>query len=101
MATSGLDGQMKIWDLRNYKHLNAYYTPTPATSLDISQSGLLGVGFGPHIQVYSVGWSNCRCVHVLIPEGYDRFIVSIVSRLEGTRFCASQQPHYMYRFKTE
>lgn len=51
MATSGLDGQLKIWDVRTYKHLNAYYTPTPASTLDISQAGLLGVGFGPHTQV--------------------------------------------------
>lgn len=51
MATSGLDGQLKIWDVRTYKHMNAYYTPTPAHSLDISQTGLLGVGFGPHVQV--------------------------------------------------
>jgi U3 small nucleolar RNA-associated protein 7 len=51
MATSGLDGQLKIWDVRTYKHMNAYYTPTPASTLDISQTGLLGVGFGPHVQV--------------------------------------------------
>ena len=51
MATSGLDGQLKIWDIRTYKHLNSYFTPTPASALDISQSGLLGVGFGSHVQV--------------------------------------------------
>lgn len=51
MATSGLDGQMKIWDVRTYKQLQAYYTPTPASSLAISQRGLLAVGHGPHVQV--------------------------------------------------
>lgn len=51
MATSGLDGQMKIWDVRTYKQLQAYYTPTPASCLAISQQGLLAVGHGPHVQV--------------------------------------------------
>ncbi|ORX88785.1 BING4CT-domain-containing protein [Basidiobolus meristosporus CBS 931.73] len=52
MATSGLDGQLKIWDVRTYKDLHQYYTPTPASSLSISQLGLLGVGWGPHVSVW-------------------------------------------------
>eukprot|EP00123_Amoebidium_parasiticum_P011319 comp20647_c1_seq1/m.26757 comp20647_c1_seq1/g.26757 ORF comp20647_c1_seq1/g.26757 comp20647_c1_seq1/m.26757 type:complete len:542 (-) comp20647_c1_seq1:881-2506(-) len=52
MATSGLDGQMKIWDVRTYKEMHAYYTPSPAACLDISQGGLLAVGYGPHVQVW-------------------------------------------------
>lgn len=51
MATSGLDGKMRIWDVRTYKELHTYYTPTPASCLAISQQGLLAVGHGPHIQV--------------------------------------------------
>ena len=51
MATSGLDGQMKIWDIRTYKSVHEYYTPTPACSLDISDMGLLAVGFGPTVNV--------------------------------------------------
>lgn len=51
MATSGLDGKMRIWDVRTYKELHTYYTPTPASCLAISQRGLLAVGHGPHIQV--------------------------------------------------
>eukprot|EP01135_Chromosphaera_perkinsii_P001323 Nk52_evm50s164 gene=Nk52_evmTU50s164 len=52
MATSGMDGQMKIWDVRTYKTLYEYYTPTPASHLTFSQTGMLGVGFGPHVQVW-------------------------------------------------
>lgn len=51
MATSGLDGQLKVWDVRTYKLLQEYYTPTPAGALSISQLGLLAVGWGPHISV--------------------------------------------------
>jgi hypothetical protein len=52
MATAGLDGQMKIWDVRNFKDepLQQYFTPTPATCLDISQRGMVAVGHGPHVQ---------------------------------------------------
>ncbi|KAG0220503.1 WD40-repeat-containing domain protein [Mortierella sp. GBAus27b] len=52
MATAGLDGQLKLWDLRNYKVVQEYFTPTPASSLSISQRGLLAVGFGPNITVW-------------------------------------------------
>jgi U3 small nucleolar RNA-associated protein 7 len=52
MATAGMDGQFKIWDMRTYKLLNEYYSARPASSLDISQMGLLAVGYGPHVQVW-------------------------------------------------
>lgn len=52
MATSGLDAQMKIWDVRTYKQLQAYFTPSPASCLAISQRGLLAVGHGPNIQIW-------------------------------------------------
>lgn len=52
MATAGLDGQLKLWDLRSYKPMQEYYTPTPASSLSVSQRGLLAVGFGPHVSIW-------------------------------------------------
>ena len=52
MATAGLDGQLNVWDLRTYKKLHGYYTPTPACFLDISQKGLLSVAFGTHVEVW-------------------------------------------------
>ena len=52
MATAGLDGQLNVWDLRTYKKLHSYFTPTPACSLDVSQQGLLSVAFGTHVEVW-------------------------------------------------
>ncbi|KAH8553213.1 WD40-repeat-containing domain protein [Umbelopsis sp. PMI_123] len=52
MATSGLDGQLKIWDIRKYQVVQEYYSPTPAASLSISQMGLLAVGWGPHVSIW-------------------------------------------------
>lgn len=52
MATAGQDSQLKIFDVRTYKELHAYFTPTPATSLSISDTGLLGVAWGSHVTVW-------------------------------------------------
>ncbi|KAK9448241.1 WD40-repeat-containing domain protein [Limtongia smithiae] len=52
MATAGADSQLKIWDVRMYKEVHAYYTPTPASALRISDRGLLAVGWGPHVTVW-------------------------------------------------
>lgn len=52
MAVAGSDRSVKIWDIRNFKTLESYYSPTPASSLDISDTGLLAVGWGPHVQVW-------------------------------------------------
>lgn len=55
MATSALDTQLKIWDIRTYKQLQAYRMIRPASSIDISQRGLLAAGCGPHVQVPFTG----------------------------------------------
>lgn len=52
MAVSGADKTLKIWDLRKFKELDHYFTPTPASSLDISDTGLLSIGWGPHVTVW-------------------------------------------------
>ena len=52
MSTTGLDGQLKIWDIRTFKLVDHYFTPSPASHLSISQKGLLAVGYGPHLSIY-------------------------------------------------
>lgn len=51
MATAGMDGMMKIWDLRTFKCLHSYHTDYPVISLDISETGLLAMGMGREVQV--------------------------------------------------
>jgi len=47
MVTGGADGQVRVWDLRTYKELHSYYTQGgPPTALDVSQTGILGIGHG-------------------------------------------------------
>ncbi|CAG8618257.1 12589_t:CDS:10 [Ambispora gerdemannii] len=81
MATSGLDGKLKLWDVRTYKSLQEYFTPTPACSLSISQLGLLAVGWGPHISV---------CTFILFLPGSKSPYMTHIQRgtqLQDLHFC--------------
>ncbi len=51
MVTAGVDGQVKVWDIRLMRPLHAYFSHSPASSLEISQRGLLAVGYGRTVQV--------------------------------------------------
>ena len=52
MATSGMDAQLRIWDIRNYKPVHEYFTPRPADAMDMSQRGLLGSVAGKDVQIW-------------------------------------------------
>ena len=51
MATAGMDGLMKVWDLRKYQCLHSYRLDHPAVSLDISDRGLVAMACGRTVQV--------------------------------------------------
>ena len=42
MATSGVDGELKIWDVRTYRPLHSYFTPRAA--IERGMGGGAGVG---------------------------------------------------------
>ena len=49
MVTGGGDSKVKVWDLRMYKEVHSYNTYGGApTCVDISQTGILGIGHGCH-----------------------------------------------------
>ena len=52
MVTGGADSRVKVWDIRTYKLLHDYFSDRPATSIDISQRGLLGVGYGGTVAIW-------------------------------------------------
>lgn len=73
---AGVDNQVKVWDIRMLKPLHEYFSYSPATTLDISQRGLLAVGYGRKVQVRghdlqstspvcSSCWRRCNCSHTL------------------------------------
>jgi len=43
---------MKVWDLRNFKEVHSYYTPSPASSTSVSQTGLLAVTCNDSVLVW-------------------------------------------------
>lgn len=52
MTTVGQDSRLKVWDVRTYREIHDYFTPAPASSLSVSDSGLIGVGWGPHVSIW-------------------------------------------------
>ena len=52
MVTSGMDAQLKVWDVRTFKPVHSYYTPRPAAGVAVSQRGLLALGAGREVQVW-------------------------------------------------
>ncbi|CCH43348.1 U3 small nucleolar RNA-associated protein [Wickerhamomyces ciferrii] len=80
MAVAGADKTLKIWDIRNFKELYSYYTPTPASSLDISDGGLLSVSWGPHVTVWKDPFKtkqNSPYMNHLIPGSQIQTIKSV------------------------
>ncbi len=54
MVTGGGDSKVKIFDLRMYKEVHSYNTyGGPPSCLDISQTGMLGIGHGCHTTYWS------------------------------------------------
>lgn len=71
---------MKVWDIRTFKPLHAYFANSPATSLDISQRGILAVGQGRRLQL----WRDCLSSKAAAPYLTHMLPLGGISSL---RFC--------------
>ncbi|XP_053173566.1 WD repeat-containing protein 46 [Scomber japonicus] len=58
MVTSGMDKKLKVYDIRAFKPLKSYFLPAGASSLSLSQRGLLSAATGDIVQVYRDVWSS-------------------------------------------
>lgn len=79
MAALGADKTLKIWDIRKFEELDSYYTPTQANTVDISDTGLVSVGWGPHVTV----WKDLFKSHQKNP--YMSHLIPS-SQIQSTRF---------------
>jgi U3 small nucleolar RNA-associated protein 7 len=79
MAALGADKTLKIWDIRKFEELDSYSTPTQANTVDISDTGLISVGWGPHVTV----WKDCFKTHQKDP--YMSHLIP-GSQIQSTRF---------------
>jgi len=82
MATGGGDSKVKIFDLRMYKEIHQYNTYGGApTALDISQTGILGVGHGCHTTFWKPGALKTK-----MKQPYMKHQLSGKGPLESLRF---------------
>lgn len=70
MVTAGADGQVKVWDCRKFQAMHAYFSHAPVEALDISQRGLLAVGYGRNVQVPSRLLLACPFLLLLQVQGH-------------------------------
>ncbi|CAM6104989.1 unnamed protein product [Calypogeia fissa] len=81
MVTGGIDGKVKVWDVRKFAPLHSYFSPTAAKSLDISQRGLLAVAAGSGIEI----WRDALTVKQAKP--YLQHRVPKGSQVQDMMFC--------------
>jgi len=82
MATGGGDSKVKIFDLRMYKEVHSYKTYGGAPScLDISQTGILGIGHGCH----TTFWKP-EALKIKVKQPYMKHECSGNGPLESLRF---------------
>jgi len=81
MATAGVDGCLKIWDLRTYKELHSRRTIRPVSTLAVSQKGLLASGLGSHVQIWKDMFSSRRPDSVYLEQHLPSRVV------ESVQFC--------------
>ena len=88
LVTAGADAQVKVWDVRTFRSLHAYFSATPASAVDVSQRGMLAVAYGPHVQV------RCAPLSMLIRR---RELTAcgradLERRVERESFCTIPEP---------
>ena len=82
LVTAGGEGKWKIWDLRKASApLNAYsYRGAPPSSIDVSQTGMIGIGNGVRVSVFS---GDCFKTRVKAPY----LTHSVPQGVNTVRFC--------------
>ena len=79
-VSAGLDGRVKVWDVRMFRAVHDYFSVVPAHALDISQRGLVGVGFGSHVQIWGRDFALEESRNASISSVYDRSASQGISR---------------------
>ncbi|CAI5520985.1 unnamed protein product, partial [Closterium sp. Naga37s-1] len=52
LVTAGMEGRVRVWDVRTLRELHSYVSPTPARTVALSQRDMLAVGFGSAVEVW-------------------------------------------------
>lgn len=66
---SGVDGKWKLWDLRKYEAVQSFsYFGCSPSAVDISQTGIVSLGFGSHVQFWQNVFTNKKASLYLTHE---------------------------------
>ncbi|CAI5459803.1 unnamed protein product [Closterium sp. Yama58-4] len=52
LVTAGMEGRVRVWDVRTLRELHSYVSPSPARTVALSQRDMLAVGFGSAVEVW-------------------------------------------------
>jgi U3 small nucleolar RNA-associated protein 7 len=72
-----------VWDIRMDKEVHAYFPHTPANCVRISDTGLLGLGYGSHVNVWQDALVSKQVAPYLVHELPGRSV-------RGLEFCPFQ-----------
>jgi len=79
MVSSGADGFWKVWDMRKWGVVHTFRSYGHSVSdIDVSQTGLVALGFGSHLQVWKGCFGQSRPTHPYMTEEYPSQMVSSV-----------------------
>jgi U3 small nucleolar RNA-associated protein 7 len=84
MVSTGQDNKMAVWDIRNFKEVNSYFTRTPATTVSISDTGLTAVGWGTRTTIWKDLFSKEKVQSPYMTWGGDG------ESVERVQFCPFQ-----------
>ncbi|CAG9463140.1 unnamed protein product [Pedinophyceae sp. YPF-701] len=80
MVTAGADSLVKVWDVRTYREVHSYFSHAPVDCVDVSQRGMLAIGWGRKVQV----WRDALATKAKAPYMVHELPAG---GLSGLRFC--------------
>ncbi|KAI0974926.1 WD40-repeat-containing domain protein [Xylaria arbuscula] len=70
MVTAGQDCKMAVWDIRQFRMVNEYFTRQPASSVAISDRGVTAVGWGTHTTMWQGLFTKHADEHTKVQSPY-------------------------------
>ncbi|KAI1816394.1 WD40-repeat-containing domain protein [Poronia punctata] len=70
MVSTGQDCKMNVWDIRQFRVVNEYFTRQPASSVAVSDRGVTAVGWGTHTTMWKGLFTKHADEHVKVQSPY-------------------------------
>ncbi|KAI3327881.1 WD40-repeat-containing domain protein [Xylariaceae sp. AK1471] len=70
MVTTGQDCKMAVWDVRQFRVVNEYFTRQPASSVAISDRGVTAVGWGTQTTMWQGLFTKHAAEHTKVQSPY-------------------------------